>query len=54
LTVPAIFALSAPLAPVTFAIRADRFSLAIVIWIVALPIAQIALRERDEAVSGSG
>ena len=47
LSVPVIFALSAPLAPLTFGIHSDRFSLAIVAWIVALPIAQVALRERD-------
>ena len=47
LTIPLVFALTAPLAPLTFGIHSDRFSFAIIAWIVALPIAQVVLRERD-------
>jgi uncharacterized membrane protein len=47
LSVPVIFALSAPIAPLTFGVLSDRFSFAIVAWIVALPIAQVVLREPD-------
>jgi uncharacterized membrane protein len=46
MTTPLVFALSAPLAPVIFEIGGDAFSLAIVVWIVALPAARIAAVHR--------
>ena len=46
LTTPLVFTLSAPLAPVVFEIGGDEFSLAIVVWLLALPAARAAAVRR--------
>jgi uncharacterized membrane protein len=46
LSTPIVLAASAPLAPVIFEIGGDEFSLAIVVWIIALPAARVAAARR--------
>ena len=46
LSTPVVLAASAPLAPVIFEIGGDEFSLAIVVWIIALPAARVAAARR--------
>jgi uncharacterized membrane protein len=43
LSLPLVLALSLPFAEISFRIRGDHFSVAILIWIVAVPLARLAL-----------